>query len=71
MELSDGTMRVDPDEVVSQGERVFADCTVSAERNGQAWASPEIHVWRVVDGRAIEFREFQRDQQTEDEFWSA
>ena len=71
MELSEGTMRVDPDEVVSQGERVFVHCTISAERNGQAWASPEVHVWRVVDGRAVEFREFQGDQQTEDEFWSA
>jgi ketosteroid isomerase-like protein len=71
MELSDGTMRVDPDEVVSQGERVFAYCTISAERNGAAWASPEVHVWGVVDGRAVDFREFQGDEQTEDEFWSA
>jgi ketosteroid isomerase-like protein len=71
MELSDGTFRLDVDEIVCDGERVYAHCTVSAERHGQAWSSPEIHVWRVVDGRAVEFREFQGDQQTEDEFWAS
>ena len=45
-------------------------CTVSAQRHGQHWSSPEVHVWRVVNGRAVEFREYQGDQQTEDEFWS-
>jgi hypothetical protein len=30
-----------------------------------------MHVWLVVDGRATEFREFQGDQQTEDEFWAS
>ena len=46
-------------------------CTVSAERHGQSWSSPEVHVWRVTGGRAVDFREFQGDEQTEDAFWSA
>ena len=55
----------------SQGEQlVVVLCTVSAQRHGQHWSSPEVHVWRVVNGRAVEFREYQGDQQTEDEFWS-
>jgi len=70
MELCGGTLRLDVDEVACDGGRVYVYCTVSAERYGQAWSSPEIHVWRVVAGRAVEFREFQGDQQTEDEFWS-
>jgi ketosteroid isomerase-like protein len=70
-ELSDGTLRVAADEVLADGDRVVVLSTVSAERHGQFWSSPEIHVWRVVDGRATEFREFQGDEQTEDEFWAS
>jgi ketosteroid isomerase-like protein len=67
--LSEGTLRVIPTEFLADGERVIALCTVSAERHGVAWSSPEVHVWRVIAGRAAEFVEFQSDQQTEDEFW--
>lgn len=71
-ELSGGTLQVVPEELfLSDGERVVALCTVSAERHRQAWSSPEVHVWRVTGGRATEFVEYQGDQQTEDEFWSS
>jgi ketosteroid isomerase-like protein len=70
-QLSGGTLRVAADEVLAQGDRVVVLGTVSAERHGQSWSSSEIHVWRMVDGRATEFREFQGDQQTEDEFWAS
>jgi ketosteroid isomerase-like protein len=71
MELSAGTFRVVVDEILAHGERVVALTTVSAERNGRRWSSPEVHVWQVVNGKAVEFREFQGDQQAEDEFWSS
>lgn len=71
-ERSTGTLRVVPEEFfLADGERVVALCTVSAERHGQAWSSPEVHIWRVIDGRATEFVEYQGDQQTEDEFWQS
>ena len=70
MELSGGTLRVDVDEILADGDRVIALTTVSAQRNGRHWSAPEVHVWRVAGGKAVEFREFQGDQQTEDEFWS-
>lgn len=70
-ELSGGTLRVVADEVLAEGDRVVVLSTVSAERHGQFWSAPEIHVWRVLDDRAIEFREFQGDQQAEDEFWAS
>ena len=44
--------------------------TVKAERNRRSGAFPEVHVWRLVNGKATEFREFQGDEQTEDAFWS-
>jgi ketosteroid isomerase-like protein len=71
MELSDGTLRVDLDEILADGERVIALTNVSAERNGHRWSSPEVHVWRIEDGKAVEFREYQGDQQAEDEFWTS
>jgi ketosteroid isomerase-like protein len=71
MELSHGTLRVAADEIVADGERIIALTTVSAERNGRSWSSPEVHVWRVRDSKAIEFREFQGDQESEDAFWSS
>jgi ketosteroid isomerase-like protein len=67
--LSGGTLRVVADEIVADGARVFVLSTVSAQRHGRAWSSPEMHVWQVTDGGAVEFVEFQGDQQTEDEFW--
>jgi uncharacterized protein len=69
--LSGGTLRVGVDETLADGERVIVLSTVSAERHGQSWSSPEVHAWRVANGRAIEFREFQGDQETEDAFWGS
>jgi ketosteroid isomerase-like protein len=69
MELSGGTLRVEAEELLADGERVAVLSTVSAKRNGESWSSPEVHVWRVVDGQAVEFREYQGDQHTEDAVW--
>jgi ketosteroid isomerase-like protein len=71
MELSAGTLRVELDDLLADGDRLVALTTVSAERGGRSWSSPEVHVWLFADGRAVEFREFQGDQQSEDEFWAA
>ena len=71
MELSGGTFGIDIEDILAAGDLVVVLCTVSAERHGQAWSSPEVHVWRVADGRAVAFREFQGDERTEDAFWSS
>jgi uncharacterized protein len=70
-ELSGGTLKVAVDEALADGDRVIVLSTVSAQRGGQSWSSPEVHVWRVAAGRAVEFCEYQGDQQAEDEFWSS
>lgn len=44
----------------------LSDVAYLHARSGAAQA---LHVWRIIDSRAVEFREFQGDQQTEDEFW--
>ncbi|MFF4284262.1 nuclear transport factor 2 family protein [Streptomyces sp. NPDC001633] len=70
MELSGGSFRLRIDDVLTDESRVVVLCTVSAERNGRTWSSPEVHAREVADGKAVAFREFQGDQQTEDELWS-
>ena len=39
MELSGGTLRVEADEIVADGDRIIVLTTVSAERNGRSWSS--------------------------------
>ena len=70
MELSDGTFRIQVDDILAKGERVVVLCTESAQRGGRTWSSPQVHVWTVSNGHATVFWQFQGDQQTEDEFWS-
>jgi hypothetical protein len=69
-ELAAGTFAIQIDDMLANAQCVVALCTVSAQRHGQAWSTPEVHVWRVANGRAVDFREYQGDQQAEDEFWS-
>ena len=69
MELSGGTLRIELHDIVASDTAVFVLCTVSATRSGQHAGFFEVHVWRVFDGRAVEFREFQGDEHTENKFW--
>lgn len=71
MELSDRTLKVAPNQILADGDRVIVLSTVTAEGRDRGLATPEVHSWRVADGKAVEFREFQGDQQGEDEFWLA
>jgi uncharacterized protein len=70
MTLSNGTFRIQIDEVFAKRDRVVVLCTDTAERAGRTWSSPQVHAWTMKDGRAIAFREYEGDQQGEDEFWS-
>jgi hypothetical protein len=46
-------------------------CIVSAERFGQYWSAPALHLWRMHSEKATDGCEFQLDQHGEEEFWSA
>ena len=70
-ELSSGTFRIQIDDILAHGDRVVVLCTESATRGSHSWSSPQVHLWTVREGRATVFWQFQGDQQTEDEFWSA
>ena len=70
MELSGGIFAIEVQQVLAEENFVVALVTVKGERNGRAAAFPEVHVWRLANGKVTEFREFQGDEQTEDRFWS-
>ena len=70
MELCGGIFAIAVHHVLAEENLVVALVTVKAERNGRSAAFPEVHVWRIANGKITEFREFQGDEQSEDRFWS-
>jgi ketosteroid isomerase-like protein len=70
MERAKGVFHIDVHNVLADGELVVALVTVNAQRNGVSASFPEVHVWRLRNGKAVEFREYQGDEQREDRFWS-
>jgi len=70
MELSAGAFSIDVHNVLAEGDLVVALVNVNAQRNGISTSFPEVHVWRMKDGKAVEFCEYQGDEQREDRFWS-
>jgi len=70
MELSGGAFSIDVHNVLAENDLVVALVTVNAKRNGLAASFPEIHVWRMRNGKVTDFCEYQGDEQREDRFWS-
>jgi ketosteroid isomerase-like protein len=70
MELSGGAFSIDVHNVLAEGDLVVVMVTVNAQRNGMCASFPEVHVWRMREGKVVEFREYQGDEQREDQFWS-
>jgi len=70
MELSGGAFGIDVHKVLADDDLVVVLATVNAQRNGISASFAEVHVWRLKNGKAVEFREYQGDEQREDQFWS-
>ena len=70
MELSGGAFSIDVHNVLTDDDLVVVLATVNAQRNAVSASFPEVHVWRLKNGKATEFREYQGDEQREDGFWS-
>ena len=70
MEVSQGTFSIDVRNVLTDDDVVVVLAVVNAQRNGVSASFPEVHVWRMRNGKAIEFREYQGDEEREDRFWS-
>ena len=70
MELSQGAFSIDVRNVLTDDDVVVVLAVVNAQRNRVSASFPEVHIWRLRNGKAIEFREYQGDEQREDQFGS-
>jgi ketosteroid isomerase-like protein len=70
-QLSSDTFRIKVLEMLADHDLIAVICTVSAERFGQYWAAPALHLWRMRNEKATDVCEFQLDQHGEQEFWAA
>ena len=70
-QLSSDTFRIKVLEMLADRDRVAVICIVSAERFGQYWSAPALHLWRMRSEKATDVCEFQLDQHGEQEFWAA
>jgi uncharacterized protein len=70
-QLSSDTFRIKVVEMLADRDRVAVICIVSAERFGQYWSAPALHLWRMRNEKAQHVCEFQLDQHGEQEFWAA
>src|SRR5262245_8005094 len=70
IELSDGAFSIAVNNVLSDGDLVVVLAVINARRNEVSASFPAVHVWRMKNGKAIEFREYSGDEQREDRFWS-
>jgi len=70
-ELSGGTVRVELEEVLSDGgSRVIAIHRTNAERNGQTLSVREALLFTIVDGKVTEIQDFFGNIEAVDSFWS-
>jgi uncharacterized protein len=70
-EMSGGTLRVDLEDVMSDGgDRTIAVHRVTAERNGETFSSREALLFTIVDGKVVEIQDFFTDIEASDSFWS-
>jgi uncharacterized protein len=70
MELSGGAFTIDVRNVLAEHDVVVVLVVVNATRNGVSASFPEVHIWRMRNGKVTEFCEYQGDEQRENRFWS-
>ncbi len=70
MALSGGHFGIEAERLLSDDDLVVALVTVNARRNRTAASFPEVHVWRMKNGKVTAFREYQGDEQRGDRFWA-
>jgi len=70
MDLSEGAFSIDVHNLFADSDLVVALVTVNAQRNSVSASFPEVHVWKMKNGKVIEFCEYQGNEQREDQFWS-
>lgn len=71
MELSGGTLRVEPHDILGNDEHGVALARVSGQREGKTPLNdPSVQVCHIKDGKITETWVNPQDQAASDEFWS-
>lgn len=68
-ERSGGTLRLEPEAVLCEGDVLIVWGRISAERNGRRFESEHCVMYRFNAGRIVEGRTIPIDQYAFDEFW--
>lgn len=68
--LTGGTFHLDLEDVAASDDHAVVLFTGHARRNGKTLENPTALVVRIVEGQAVEFREFVWDLPSVDDFWS-
>ena len=69
MERSGGTFSVSIDDFLASDQHVVALVRETGQRDGKRLDSPGVHIWRLKDGKAVEFSGVAYDQYAQDDFW--
>src|SRR5258708_9914050 len=67
MELSGGAFSIDVHNVLAENDLVCRLLLEKKKRNGLSASFPEIHVWRMNNGKATDYRNEPGDEQHEDQ----
>ena len=70
MELTGGTFRVEPQEILANDDGAAAVVRSTAARLGRRLDSRQVHQFHVRDGRVVEVWQFVDDATVVDAFWS-
>lgn len=70
MERSGGTYKLELVDLLASEDHVVVLTRETGDRAGRSSLDIQgVHIWRVVDGKAVEFRGTADDVYAEDEFW--
>jgi uncharacterized protein len=68
-ELSGGTLRVEPHDILANDEHAVALIRVTAQRGGKSLDDQSVQVFHIRDGKVTEAWLNPTDQQASDDFW--
>jgi ketosteroid isomerase-like protein len=69
-ELTAGTYRAEPVDILADNERAVAIQHSTAVRDGTSLDTQQVLVFEMKDGRVTEIRLYPSDEKSEDSFWS-
>jgi ketosteroid isomerase-like protein len=70
LDVSEGSLRVEPRAFLADDEWGFAAVSISAHRGDRSLATMDVHTARLEDGRVVEFWQTSTEPERSDEFWA-